>query len=357
MVSALKIALNYKPIVGPFGGGIIFADALKHWLLEHQVQVVHDLKSEGIDIVLNISFLPGIYSASAFSYIDALEYKRKNPSCLIITRINNLSRDDRLGIEFQLFRRALKHSDHNIFISDWLLKQYSSLVSNFNSDRSSIIPNSARSNFSYSKKTIIDRKIKLVTHHWSDSYNKGHRLYKVIDKLLDESDFRDKYSFCYIGNLPAGLTYKNVTVCAAMDGDQLRQVLPTFDIYVTGAENEAAGMHHIEAACSGLPLLYVDSGALPEYCSKFGLQVDEINFEDRLQEMVDDFDTFRRKLVNYPFVDDVILPRYLDVFGSIRVRGPLKRTTLAYEECFFWLNVLAYKVYRKLSFWLAKLYE
>ena len=38
-------------------------------------------------------------------------------------------------------------------------------------------------------------------------------------------------------------------------------------------------MHHIEGALSGLPLIFRKSGALPEYCSDYGIEFidDDLN--------------------------------------------------------------------------------
>ena len=38
-------------------------------------------------------------------------------------------------------------------------------------------------------------------------------------------------------------------------------------------------MHHIEAVLSGLPVIYKNSGALPEYCKNFGVSFDFLEFE------------------------------------------------------------------------------
>ena len=50
-------------------------------------------------------------------------------------------------------------------------------------------------------------------------------------------------------------------------GDELRK----HDIYVTASRWEPCGMHHIEGAASGLPVLYhEDSGGIVELCKNHG---------------------------------------------------------------------------------------
>ena len=36
-------------------------------------------------------------------------------------------------------------------------------------------------------------------------------------------------------------------------------------MYITGSQNEPSGNHHIEASQLGLPVLYIESGGIPEF--------------------------------------------------------------------------------------------
>ena len=42
-------------------------------------------------------------------------------------------------------------------------------------------------------------------------------------------------------------------------------------VYITASKNEPSGNHHIEAAQCGLPILYINSGGIPEYSNGFGI--------------------------------------------------------------------------------------
>ena len=44
---------------------------------------------------------------------------------------------------------------------------------------------------------------------------------------------------------------------------ELADELKKHHIYVTASVNEPSGNHHIEAAQCGLPILYLDSGGIP----------------------------------------------------------------------------------------------
>ena len=73
----------------------------------------------------------------------------------------------------------------------------------FDVPNSSVILNCADNKiFSYSENTWLDGKIKIVTHHWSKHPNKGAKVYKMMDDLINKTEWKDKVEFYYIGNLP-----------------------------------------------------------------------------------------------------------------------------------------------------------
>ena len=97
---------------------------------------------------------------------------------------------------------------------------------------------------------------------------KGFDVYKKLDELSEEVDWKGKIEFTYIGNLPKGFNFKNSRVINPLSGEKLAEQLVSHHIYITASNNEPAGMHHIEGALCGLPIIYKNSGALPEYCKK-----------------------------------------------------------------------------------------
>ena len=65
-------------------------------------------------------------------------------------------------------------------------------------------------------------------------------------------------------------------------GLELASELKEHDIYITGSLNEPSGNHHIEGALfCGLPILYINSGGIAEYCS-YGLEINLDNFEEKI---------------------------------------------------------------------------
>ena len=136
-----------------------------------------------------------------------------------------------------------------------------------------VILNGADKNiFTFKKHNFFNnRKIRLVTHHWGASFFKGWDIYQKIDRMISDDKYKNKLEFHYIGQRPKDIETKNIIFHKPLSGRELAEELNKNDIYVTGSINEPAGMHHIEGALCGLPLLYRESGALPEYCNGFGI--------------------------------------------------------------------------------------
>jgi hypothetical protein len=143
--------------------------------------------------------------------------------------------------------------------------------------------------------------LKVVTHHWSSNWNKGFDVYTRFDELLARPEFADRFAFTYIGRVPDRVKFDHVTVEPPLAGRALGQSLGRHHVYLTASLNEPAGMHHIEGALCGLPLLYRVSGALPEYCEGFGLPFagpEEV--AARLLEMHGRYAELQPRMIRYP---------------------------------------------------------
>ena len=169
-----------------------------------------------------------------------------------------------------------------MFVSKWLQNIYLNL--GMNEDKTSVImsgsDNSIFNSYGRTQKPA-DRKFKVVTHHWSSNWMKGFELYLKLDKQLNDPVLKNKIEFTYIGNVDKNYSFKNTNLIAPLSGLELANELKEHDIYITGSLNEPSGNHHIEAALCGLPVLYINSGGIPEYCKDFGIEITHNNFEEK----------------------------------------------------------------------------
>ena len=98
---------------------------------------------------------------------------------------------------------------------------------------------------------------------------------------------------------------------------QLGEVLPRHHIYLTASQFEPGSNHQNEGACCGLPLLYITSGGLPEYCSGYGVSFTVETFESKLEEITGNYSYWCKKIANYPHTSDKMCKQYLDLFNDL----------------------------------------
>ncbi len=146
---------------------------------------------------------------------------------------------------------------------------------------------------------------------------KGFDVYKKIDILIEQSKWKNKIKFTYIGNLPRNFTFKNSSHIQPLNEKQLSLELPKHHGYITASINEPGGNHQNEGALCGLPILYRNSGCFPEYCKGFGISFDLENFENRLSIFLKNYNFYANKMVKYPHTDDNTNKQYLELFNKL----------------------------------------
>jgi hypothetical protein len=334
MTFPLKISLGMKLQSGSWGGGNQFGQMLSQYLLSKGIEVSFHLKCSNLDLIVLVD--PNINGGtSSYSHRDILRYLlTRNPHCLVIHRINNSSeaRDDDLKTYNKFRITAGQVADHTVFISKWLHACY--VEAGFNSPDYSIILNGGDDRLWQSKqRSNHANKLNLVTHHWSNNPKKGFDVYQRLDEMLLSSPWSEQVAFTYIGRVPAGFQFKATRYLEPISGQVLVEELQKHDIYLTAAQNEAAGMHHIEGALCGLPLLYRESGGLPEYCQGFGVSFTAENFEQKLQEILASYGHWAARIKNYPHTAERMCENYYNLFQELLEQRDelIKRRT-------FWRN-------------------
>ena len=310
----MKIAIGSLVIDGPWGGGNFFIKNLSKYLIENGHKVFFDLKEKNLDIILLID--PRKESLnSTFNHQDIFKYKKfVNSNAIVIHRINEC--DERKSTNYlnDFYKEASSLvADHKVYVSDWLKLIYE----NDKKNESSVIMSGAdeaifnREGF---KNWDKSKKIKIVTHHWGNHWNKGYDVYKYLDNLLNDNLWKNKFEFTFIGNLPPNFYFKNSTYLTPLSGQELAQELKSHNLYITGTINEPSGNHHIEAAQCGLPILYRESGGVPEFTTGYGLSFDINNLEKTLDKIIKNYDIYFDKLKSYPFNSTKMCKDYLDLF-------------------------------------------
>ncbi len=315
----MKISIGCRLRGTPWGGVNSAMLALADELSARGHQVCFDLDPPDLDVILMVE--PSSQSESAsFTHVEILRYLLfTNHRSIVVHRINNSSeaRDDP-GREFNRFRIQANRevADHTVFISRWLYDRY--CESGFASPPWSIVLNGGDTRLWHpgtSRKR--GRKLRLVTHHWSANRKKGFDIYERLDEMLGAADWADRVAFTYVGRLPEGFRFRHSRYVEPLAGEALGEELRQHDVYVTAAMNEAAGMHHIEGALCGLPLLYRVSGALPEYCAGYGVGFTPDSFDVKLAQMIDTHEPLLPKMMDYPHTARRMCDDYLRLFEGL----------------------------------------
>ncbi len=313
----MKVSIGAKIIDGPWGGGNLFVINLSSHLIEKGHEVVYDLIDDDIDLIL-LTDPRKSSESSTFTHKNIKRYKKKNSKVKVVHRINECDeRKNTRGLN-KFYIKANRIADHTIFVSNWLKNLY--LKSGFENPNYSVIySGSDKEVFNDFGKTrhVSGDPYKIVTHHWGGNWNKGFQVYEKLDKLIKKDDWNKKIQFTYIGNIPKNFRFENTKHISPLNGDSLAKELKKHDIYLTASLNEPSGNHHIEGAQCGLPLLYLKSGALPEYCEGYGLEFNEKDFIEKLDLMTIEYESFYNKMKSYPRNAKEMSEEYLELFINL----------------------------------------
>lgn len=317
----MKLSLGMNLRYGPWGGGNQIGQSLTYYLRHKGVEVYFDLKQPDLDIILLTD--PRNQSLSAtYKHKEILKYVlKKNWRTIVVHRVNEC--DERKGTTGvnKILRIANLCADHTIFVSAWLKDLH--LDQGFKCEHYSIIHNGSDRSIFHTKgyqRWDKESPMRLITHHWGGNWMKGFDIYERLDSLLQKEPFKDTISFTYIGNLPEGFRFQNATYIKPTHGVQLASLIRQHHVYLTASRNEPGPNHQNEGANCGLPLLYRESGSLPEYCSGFGISFTEDNFEEKLSEMMLTYRYWMDRMKGYPHTAERMCENYYNLFLELTER-------------------------------------
>ncbi|MEK9570670.1 MAG: hypothetical protein VW124_16750 [Paracoccaceae bacterium] len=315
--SRFKIAIGHKIQAGPYGGGNAFVRVLTDTLVRSGHQVFFELEQGDLDFIVmtdprsrspNVTFAAG----------SILDYLKKNPRTLVIHRINEC--DERKGTKTMNPRLRLANycADHTVFVGSWLKNL--NLVFRREQKSNSVILNGVDTEIFHPRGYLSwegSGPLKLVTHHWGGNWMKGFDVYEKLDAMLASPEWRNIIEFTYIGNLPPGFLFRHATYMKPISGQALACALRANHVYVTGSINEPGGNHQIEGGACGLPLLYRNSGCMPEYCDGFGLMFEGDDIEPSLRSMLNQYSNYQPRMIHFPHAAQRTSQNWLSLFDLL----------------------------------------
>lgn len=347
-MNKLKISLNVEYKNGPWGGGNLFIANLTDFLESKGHVVIFDLFDSDIDIILIID--PRMLSESVMYSVKDIKFyvKNINKNCKVIHRINECDeRKNTNGIN-EYYINANKVADFTVFVSQWLKDIF--IQAGFSSSYSNVIMSGSNKKVFNNKDRIIWRKnqpLRIVTHHWGNNFNKGFDIYSFLDKSIYER-YKNEIIFTYIGNLKENFKFRSTTVLEPKYGKNLASLIKENHVYLTASINEPSGNHHIEGAQCGLPILYRNSGGIPEFTKGYGEEFEGVgDFFTSLERLKRNYLELFKKVEDYPFNSEEMCKDYLELFhevtsSSFDSQVTIIRTSIKdrVEKLFYLLNKL-----------------
>jgi hypothetical protein len=256
-------------VSGPWGGGNQFAVHLAAYLRARGHQVSYRLWPWTERILL---IAPRPFQNVTFDVEEIRRFKARHPLAKCVHRINQTNVGRGTTNVDEAFQRANEVADATVFISTWVRDYFAARW--FDPERPhAVIHNGADVSVFYASTTTWDpqQPCRLVTHHWSDNWNKGFATYQEVDRLIADGELPG-FALTVIGRWPAGITWRAATTQPPLPPGQLGDALRGHHLYLTAAVAEAGGMHHIEGAQCGLPLVYhEDGGGVVELARQYGV--------------------------------------------------------------------------------------
>jgi glycosyltransferase involved in cell wall biosynthesis len=285
--------------------------------------VAFDLRRE-VDAIILVD--PRVGGLVEFGPDEIGAYKRRRPGVFCLHRVNE--NDQRKGTTHVdgLLAGANRVADHTVFISGWLRDYHAERW--FDRARPhSVITNGADAAIYHPIGGAVmaaAAPMRLVTHHWSDNWNKGFAVYQEIDRLIAEGLLKD-VTLTIVGRWPKEIRWRTATTVGPRRGARLAALLRSAHVYVTASAWEPGGMHFIEAAQCGLPVLYhADGGGIVEVARRFGIAFRE-DVGSAIEQVRQEYPTLRQAVLQDAPSGDAMSLAYAALVqrGIVRQRSPM----------------------------------
>lgn len=229
-----------KEATTAWGGGNVLLSRLKEHLLRKGHDVVFHL-----DDKCDVAFVSDPRTAKHL-------YRSRVP---VVQRVGDVGTHGKPQLT-KLLRETLPFASAIIYPSEWARNQ----LSVYADIPTYVIPNVADDG-------VFNKKLKVVTHHWSDNPMKGKDVYEKLQRDQESLGV----TFTFIGR-PCFEVEEPTQHMPPMSKEQLAEELPKHDFYITASKLEAGANHVLEAIACGLPVLYhTEGGSIPEYVGKRGI--------------------------------------------------------------------------------------
>ena len=265
------VAISMRPVSGPWGGSSPFVWQIRSFLQARGYAVRFDLR-QPVDAVLLIDPRDDLQN-KAFGLREIAEAKRANPRLRVIHRVNECDQRKNTGFMDAILEEASAVADHTVFISAWLRDYFTARWFDPARPHAVIYNGAAVRDFHPigALPPAPGEPLRVVTHHWSDNPLKGFDVYEIVDRLIADGQLPG-FELWVIGRWPKSLVWQAAKTFPPASGARLGALLRRCHLYLTATRWEPCGMHHVEGAQCGLPLLFHrDGGGVVEAGERYGI--------------------------------------------------------------------------------------
>ena len=316
----MTVAINMLPTWGPWGGSSVFVHQVAACLKRRGCKVQYNLKGvvDAIIIVDPRADLEG----KAFGLDEIQNYKQTHPEVQVLHRINEC--DKRKGTNFidKQLHEANKMADHTVFISEWLQQYFIERWFDVSYPHS-VIYNGADPAIYHAigqNRYRNGMTLRIITHHWSDNIMKGFPVYEHVDRLIAEGVLKD-VELWVIGRWPKSIRWRSAKTCPPASGRKLAGLIRQCHAHITASLWEPCGMHHVEAAQCGLPIIYhEDGGGIVEAGKRYGIPFRD-HPEKAIEELRANYEEYRSKVLRKAPDGDRMAMDYADIIYGLVVKA------------------------------------
>jgi len=291
------VAINMFPAAGAWGGSSVFVHQFMAALRRCGMRPVFDLGGS-VDVIVIIDPREDLLN-KAFGMAEIASYKKKYPNVRIIHRINECDQRKASNFMDECLRQANGIVDHTVFISKWLQDYFTERWFDPSCSHQVIYNGADLAVFHPLGAQCFDGgTLRMVTHHWSANLLKGFAVYQQIDTMIADG-LLPNTELWIIGGRPPEMQWRAARLFDPIAGTELADLLRRCHVYITASLWEPCGMHHVEGAQCGLPLLYhEDGGGIVEAGERYGLGFREADLSESIQEMRVRYQEMRRRVFN-----------------------------------------------------------
>ena len=313
--SVATVAINLPPRGGSWGGANQWTSQVVRWLKYNGWRVGFDLRRIPDVVVMTHT---GLSSHTTFGADEVAALKKNHPHIPCLHRINDNDIRKETSEMDLLLARSNKVADHTVFVSEWLRDYHASKWFDVSKPHSVIVPGADPRFFHPIGGAHLQpgAPLRLVTHHWSDNWNKGFDVYEEIDDLIARK-LRGTFELWIIGRWPEKIKWKSARTIAPASGAALAKLLRACHGYVSASRFEPGAMHVAEGLQCGLPLLYhKDSGGTVGQGRRYGVEISD-DLEASLEEFSSRLPELRRQLLADPPSGSKMSAAYLQLLQRL----------------------------------------